>query len=216
MKTMELKGSARETLGTKDAKKLRQAGRVPGVLYTGAENIHFYIDEIPLGKAIYTPETYRIKLDISGKGYDTVIKDIQFHPITDKITHIDFIQLYEDKAAEITLPVIVTGSAEGVKAGGRLVIGRRNLKVRALPKHLPESIILNVDALKIGDSIKVEDIQISGLALVEAPNVVVVAVKTARAVVEETPVAAAATAAATPTAGAEAKKEEPKKAEGKK
>jgi len=181
MKTASLSGSLRENVGKKDADTLRKNGRVPGVLYGGKEQIHFHVDNIELEKLVYTPDAYRFDFEVDGKTYPTIIKDMQFHPVTDKIQHMDMLQLFDDKPVTVELPVRTTGNSIGVRNGGRLAISFRKLKVRGLPNALPEAIVADITNLKIGDAARVKDLSIEGCEILAAENAVVVDVKRTRA-----------------------------------
>lgn len=181
MKTASLSGSLRENVGKKDADTLRKNGRVPGVLYGGKEQIHFHVDNIELEKLVYTPDAYRFDFEVDGKTYPTIIKDMQFHPVNDKIQHMDMLQLFDDKPVTVELPVRTTGNSIGVRNGGRLAISYRSLKVRGLPNDLPEAIVADITNLKIGDAARVKDLSIEGCEILAAENAVVVDVKRTRA-----------------------------------
>ncbi|MDG1159176.1 MAG: 50S ribosomal protein L25/general stress protein Ctc [Flavobacteriales bacterium] len=181
MKTASLSGSLRENVGKKDADTLRKNGRVPGVLYGGEEQIHFHVDNIALEKLVYTPDAYRFDFEVNGKTYPTIIKDMQFHPVNDKIQHMDMLQLFDDKPVTVELPVRTSGNSIGVRNGGRLAISYRSLKVRGLPNDLPEAIVADITNLKIGDAARVKDLSIEGCEILAAENAVVVDVKRTRA-----------------------------------
>jgi len=138
MKTIELKAAVRQAVGKKDAKKLRVAKQIPCVLYGGETNVHFSGDEKEFSKIVYTPDVYLVDMDVEGKIYKALMLDIQFHPVTDKILHIDFLQVYDDKPIVAKIPVLLEGFAKGVKAGGKLSLMNRALKVKGLHKDLPD------------------------------------------------------------------------------
>ncbi|MCB6973314.1 MULTISPECIES: 50S ribosomal protein L25/general stress protein Ctc [Butyricimonas] len=181
MQVFELKGEVRNDLGKKATKAVRNEEKVPCVLYGGEANVHFAVRDRDLKKLLYTPNVYLVKLVLEGKTYDAVMRDIQFHPVTDKVLHIDFYQTFEDKPVVIEVPVKTTGHAAGVQAGGKLVLITRKLKVKALPKDMPDEITLDVTSLGVGKSIKVQDINIEGIDIVNAKSVVVAQVKLTRA-----------------------------------
>ncbi len=162
MQTLEFKVSKRDTLGKKNTKALRREGLVPCVLYGGEENIHFKISAKEMRKLTDTPKTFLANLDIDGTKYNAFLQDAQYHPVTDEAQHFDFIQIFEDKAIKIDLPVKIVGFAEGVKIGGILIKEKRYVKVLALAKNLPEDLEIDVTSLKIGDSVKVLDLEIEG------------------------------------------------------
>ena len=148
MRTFELKALKREGVGRKLSKKSRKANYIPCVLYgKGSENVFFTTFENEVKKLVYTPLVYTVKLDVDGEKYDAILQDIQYHPVTEKIQHIDFIRIYEDKKVDIEVPVKLHGFAIGVKEGGKLTQIRRKLKVRGFMKDLPDVINLNIDDL---------------------------------------------------------------------
>lgn len=181
MKTFELKGELRNDLGKKASKSLRTEERVPCVIYGGTENIHFSVIAKDLSKLLYTPEVYIVKVNLGSKACNVVLREIQLHPVTDKVLHVDFYQIFEDKAVVMEVPVKTEGFAEGVKAGGKLALVTRKLKVKALPKHLPGELVLNVETLGLGKSVKVKDLSFENFEIVNAKEVVVVQIKLTRA-----------------------------------
>lgn len=184
MKSVSLSGNKRTERGTTAARALRREEKVPCVIYGGKENIHFTVDEIPFSKIIHTPEVYFIDLDIDGTAVKAIIKDVQFHPVSDRPIHVDFLEVSEDKAVNVNIPVKIVGTSKGVLNGGKLRMVTRRLKVNGLPSALPESIELDITPLKIGQSIKVGAIEIDGLKFLDSANAVVVAVKTSRVAVQ--------------------------------
>ena len=181
MEKIELKSSKREDIGKKATKALRKEDKVPGVLYGGKEVKHFVIEEKQLNALVYTPNVYIINLDIDGEQVEAILQDIQFHPVSDKILHVDFLQIFEDKPVVIEIPVTLNGFAEGVRAGGRLSLEQRKLRVKALPANLPDTLDINIDHLKLGDSVQVGSLEFENLELLNAKNSVVAAVKLTRA-----------------------------------
>ncbi len=181
MKLLDIKCSLREAVGKKDSRKLRKQGMVPCVIYGGGENIHFLAPENDFRHLVYTPNAYLVKLEISGKIYDAVLHDIQFHPVTDKILHIDFYQVFKDKPVSIYIPVQLNGVPEGVKQGGKLALESRRLKSRALPDDLPDILQINVSGIGLGKSIKVGDLDFPGIQILDPANQVVASVKLTRA-----------------------------------
>ena len=180
MKSVSISGSSRTNVGKKDAKSLRNAGMVPCVLYGGKDQKSFsvkYNDLLPL---VYTPEVLTVDLNIDGSNYKALMQEIQFHVINDKIIHIDFLEMFDNKPVVIDIPVHTTGNSIGVKAGGKLTLNVRKLKVRALPANLPDSIEIKIDDLDIGKSIRVNEIPVENIELLDTPNMVVVTVKATR------------------------------------
>lgn len=182
MKTFELKGKVREDLGKKATKAVRVEEAVPCVLYGGEKNTHFTATSSDLRKLIYSPDVFLVNLDIDGKASKAIIKDLQFHPVTDKVLHIDFLEVSEKKPVVVEIPVKLTGLAEGVRAGGKLSLEMRKLKVKGIYTQIPESITVDVTSLGLGKSIQVGAVQAgSGLELLNAKNAVVAQVKLTRA-----------------------------------
>ncbi len=210
MKTVSLSGSLRENVGKKDAKKHRKEGNVPCVMYGGKEQVHFVASDKAFRKLIFTPEVYIFSLDIAGKTYNTIIQEIQYHPVSDNILHIDFLEVLPEKPVSIGVPVKVTGTAPGVLKGGKLILKTRKLKIQALLQYLPDDITVSIDPLDIGDSIKVKDLVHENITFLDPPNTVVITVRTARVLVEETPGAEGAAVEGAPVEGEKAKEAEKK------
>lgn len=181
MKTASLSGSPREGVGKKDAAELRTKGQVPGVLYGGTEQVHFHVNEIQLNKLVFTPETYRLNFEIGGNTHDCVIQDIQFHPVTDRIVHIDLLLVTSDKPIRIKLPVRTTGTSIGVRNGGRLHVVYRRLPVLGLADQIPEDVSLDISELKIGDSLRVADLSVEGCTIPLNESAVVLGIRRTRA-----------------------------------
>ncbi len=180
MKTVSLSGSLRGDVGSKDAKALRKEGQVPGVVYGNGENIHFHVKETDLNKLVFTPEVHFVNIELDGKEHKAIFKEIQFHPVTDRITHFDLLAVTEDKLVSIALPVKLTGNSPGVLNGGKLRQNYRKIKVKALAKDLPEFITLDISKLKIGMSIRLGEIDIPNVTLVGDMRDVAVSIKTSR------------------------------------
>lgn len=181
MKTFELEGTLRTDLGKKATKAIRATGAVPCEIYGMGENIHFTCTNSNLRKLIYTPEVYIVNLDIDGKKVQAIIKDLQFHPVSDQVLHIDFMQIDENHPITIEIPVRLEGLAVGVRAGGKLSLDKRKLRVKALYKFIPEQLVVNVENLDLGKTIQVRALQFENLELLNAPNAVVCTVKLTRA-----------------------------------
>ncbi|MDR1633035.1 MAG: 50S ribosomal protein L25/general stress protein Ctc [Dysgonamonadaceae bacterium] len=181
MKLFELKGSKRESTGKKAAKAYRRESIIPCVLYGGEEVVHFTVTKDSVRKLIYTPEVRIVDLTIEGKNCKAILKATQFHPVSDELLHADFFQIFEDKPVEIEIPVELVGLAEGVKAGGKLSLEMRKLKVKGLYKNFPEKLTINIEKLDLGKTIQVGDIHFENLELLNAKNNVVVVVKSTRA-----------------------------------
>lgn len=181
MKTLELKGSLRKDLGKKATKALRRAELVPCELYGGEANIHFAMQEKDLNKLLYTPDVYIVKFDVEGTAFSCVIRDVQFHATNDRPLHVDFFQVYEDKAFEVELPIKVEGFARGIQSGGKLAVITRKLKVKALMADLPENLPIQVSDLDLGKSIQIGELDFENLELLNSKHAVVVQVKLTRA-----------------------------------
>ena len=180
MKSVSISAEKRVDLGKKEAKALRAAGKVPCVVY-GGENIqHFSATEIAFNNLVYTPNVYTVAIDIEGNTVNALIKDIQFHPVTDRIIHVDFIELTPGKEVNTEIPVVINGNAIGVRNGGKLRKTLRKLSVRSTPENLPDAITLDITDMKIGEKIYVRDIDADKFDILTSGNAVVVAVKTAR------------------------------------
>jgi len=181
MKTFELKGTVRTDLGKKATKAERVVDNIPAVLYGGKENVHFTTTVSDVRKLVYSPEVFVVNLDIDGKKTKAIMKALQFHPVSDKVLHIDFLQLIEDKPVTVELPVKLEGLAEGVKAGGKLALEMRKLKVKGLYTQIPENIVIDVTELGLGKSIQVAKVSVDKLEILNAKNAVVAQVKLTRA-----------------------------------
>jgi large subunit ribosomal protein L25 len=215
MKTIEIKGSFRKELGKKSTKLLRKEDNVPCVIYGKEKNIHFHAHENSFKNLVYTHEAHLVKLSLDDKEYKTVLKDMQFHPVSDKILHADFIEIFDNKPVIISIPVKVLGDSVGVIAGGKLSIRRRTLKVKGLAPDLPEFLPVDITDLKIHQSVKVGDLSFPKIELLDPKISTVLSVATSRVVqkteeetlAEEAAATAATEAAAAATAPAEEKKE---------
>ena len=185
MKTLAISVKSRENVGKSNTRALRNQGNVPCVLYGGEKQVTFYAHENDFRKLVYTPDTFVVELSINGNVTKAIMQDIQFHPVTDKILHIDFLEVFDNKAITVAIPVILNGTAIGVKNGGNLMFRRSKIITKGLVANLPNSIELNIEHLKIGMFTYIKDINIEGCELVAPGNSVVVGVKTARAAIEE-------------------------------
>ena len=195
MKTIEIKGSLRTELGKKSSKQIRKTGNVPCVIYRKEGNIHFHATELSFKNLVYTHEAHLIKFTIDNEEVRAVLKDIQFHPVSDRIIHADFIEVFEDKPVIISVPIQVTGDSVGVIAGGKLSIKKRNLKVKGLPGNLPEFLAIDITDLKIHDGIKVGDLSFDKIELLDPKKLMVLTIATSR-VAQKTDEEVAAEAAA--------------------
>ena len=186
MRTIDVKGTAR-TIAERSSeqaralKAIRKNNGVPCVLYGAGENVHFTVTTDGLRNLVYTPHIYVVNLDIDGKVVTAIMKDIQFHPVKDTILHVDFLQISEEKPIVMEVPVQLEGLAEGVKAGGKLQLQMRKLKVKALYTNIPERLVINVSHLGLGKAIQVKELAFENLELLNAKDAVVCAVKLTRA-----------------------------------
>ena len=181
MKSLEIKGILREAVGKSNSRKLRSKNMVPCVLYGGKKNIHFTAHENTFRKIVYTPNVYLIKLIIDDKEYNTIMQDIQFHPVTDKILHIDFLEIFEDKKVKIEIPSQLNGFAEGVKEGGKLQFEHRKLKVWGFIKNIPDILEIDITNIGLGKGIQVGELSFENLELLDPQNTVIASVKLTRA-----------------------------------
>ena len=185
MKTLAINVKERGNVGKTNTRALRNQGNVPCVLYGGEKQVTFYAHENDFRKLVYTPDTFVVELNIDGTVTKAIMQDIQFHPVTDKILHIDFLEVFDNKAITVSIPVNLNGTAIGVKNGGNLMFRRSKIITKGLVANLPNSIELNIEHLNIGMFTYIKDITVEGCELIAPGNSVVVGVKTARAVVEE-------------------------------
>lgn len=181
MKSITISGSLRENVGKRDAKQLRYDGLVPAVLYGGATQTHFAVSVTDLKAVVYTPVVHFIDLDIAGKKAQAIIKDMQFHPLTEEIIHVDFMELDAKKPVVIQIPVRLTGTSPGVKTGGKLVQKLRKLSVKALPKDHVDNIDVSIATLEVGKSVRVRDLSFDKLVITNAAEDTIVSVTTSRA-----------------------------------
>ncbi len=184
MKTVKLSGSLRSNVGRADAKQLREQGKIPCVIYGGTEQIHFSAEEKSFKNIIYTPDVCQVEVEVEGKSYRTILQEAQYHRLTDRLIHADFLEIIDGKPLTMNIPVKTIGTAEGVRAGGKLTIKLRKLKARGLANKLPDTIDINIEKLAIGKSVTVGEISIEGVELLNAKNVSVVSVDTTRAVAQ--------------------------------
>jgi len=186
MKSITINGSQREGVGKKAAKALRNAGQVPCVLYGGDKPVHFAAAELAFSKLVYTPNAHTVVINLeSGETFSAVLQDIQFHPVTDRILHVDFYQLFDDKEIALDIPVNLVGNSRGVKNGGILRRNNRKLRVKALPANLPDFIEVDITPLKIGDKVAVSELANEKYSFLHTDNTVVCQIKTSRTAVAE-------------------------------
>ena len=185
MKSITINGLERESVGKVATKALRNAGKVPCVVYGGDHAIHFSADELAFKDLVYTPEVHTVVIALdNGAKIECVLQDIQFHPVTDRILHIDFYQLFDDKEIALNIPVNLTGNSVGVKNGGVLRKNNRKLRVKALPTNLPDFIEIDITPMKIGSKFYVRDLEQDKYRFLHTDNTVVCQIKTARAAIQ--------------------------------
>jgi len=186
MKTLAINVKEREKVGKSNTRALRNQGNVPCVLYGGEKQVTFYAHENDFRKLVYTPDVFVVELNIDGNKFRAIMQDIQFHPVSEKILHIDFLQVFDEKPVTVSIPVILEGIAEGVRNGGNLMFRRNKIITKGLVANLPDAIKINIEHLKIGMFTYIKDLDIEGCEFLAPGNSVVVGVKTARAAIEET------------------------------
>jgi large subunit ribosomal protein L25 len=181
MKSITIKGSERENVGKKATKAVRDAGMVPCVIYGGNQPVHFVADERAFKDLVYTPNAHTVVVELNGTSTNVIMQDIQFHPVSDKILHIDFFQLSDDKEIVMEVPVKITGTSPGVLLGGVLRLNQRRLKVKALPKNLPDFIEASISELEMGNKLYVTKLATNNFKLMHPDNTVVCQVRISRA-----------------------------------
>ena len=182
MKTVSMSGSLRANVGKKDAKMNRANGKVPCVIYGGKEELHFAIESKVLDTIIFTPYTFLVDLDIDGKKLTATLQDVQYHPVTNSTLHADFLQVTAGKPIIVSLPIRIEGNSPGVLRGGKLGKKFRKLKVKGLAENMPEEIVISISKLEIEDTIKMSDIKIPNIEILEVMSNLVVTVASTRAV----------------------------------
>ena len=185
MKSLAISVKSRENVGKSNTRALRNQGNVPCVLYGGEKQVCFYAHENDFRKLVYTPDVFVVELSINGEKKRAIMQDIQFHPVTEKILHIDFLEVFDDKPIVVSVPVILNGLAVGVRNGGNLMFRRRKIITKGLVNNLPDSIEIDIEHLEIGQFIYIKDLSVEGCQFLAPESSVVVGVKTARAAIEE-------------------------------
>ena len=180
MKSITIKGSKRESVGKVATKALRNAGMVPCVIYGGKTPIHFSAEEKAFKNLVFTPNVYTASLDVDGQKVEAILQDIQFHPVTDRIIHVDFYQTFDDKEITMNIPVRLVGTSPGVLNGGSLRFTNRKLRVKALPANLPDFVSADISGLKIGSKLLISSIVNDAYTFMHPENTVVVQVRTSR------------------------------------
>ena len=180
MKSITIKGQERESVGKKATKALRDAGMVPCVIYGGKQPVHFAAEEKAFKSLVYTPNAHTVVVDLNGKTTDAILQDIQFHPVSDKIIHIDFYQLFDDKEITMNIPVVLVGKSKGVAIGGALRHNVRKMKVKALPANLPDFIEADITELEIGNKLYITSLKNEKYTILHPDNTVVAQVRMSR------------------------------------
>jgi large subunit ribosomal protein L25 len=181
MKTIAISGSPRENVGKRDAKELRYEGKVPAVLYGGKEQQHLAVVIADLRDVIYTPEVNFVEIDVNGTKTKAIVKDTQYHPLTDVLMHIDFLQLFDEKEIVMEIPVKLTGTSPGVKMGGKLIQKLRKLRVKALPANMPQNVEVSLEKLEVGSLFRVRDLKGDKYVITNTPEDTIVSVAMSRA-----------------------------------
>ena len=181
MKKIEIKATKRGQFGKKESKRIRREEQVPCVVYGGGDTVHFSVITKDLKPLIYTPHSHVVELDIEGTKELAVLREVQYHPVREQILHIDFFRVIPGKPVTIELPVALTGSSEGVKQGGKLILNKRKLTVSGLLEKLPDELTIDISALELGKSIFVGDLKFDGLTLLTPASTAVCAVRSTRA-----------------------------------
>ncbi|MDR2273959.1 MAG: 50S ribosomal protein L25 [Sphingobacterium sp.] len=181
MKSIAISGSVRQNVGKRDAKELRYQGLVPAVLYGGKEQTALSVSAADLKPVLYTADVVIVELNIDGQTKRAIVQDAQFHPLTDLVTHIDFLELFDDKEVSLNIPIKLTGTSPGVKMGGKLVQKLRNLRVKALPGNLPQEIEVPMESLEVGKSYRVAQVQLENAKVLNNSDDTIVSVIMSRA-----------------------------------
>ncbi len=181
MKTVEIVGYKRANLGKSESKRLREEGMIPGVLYGGEEQVHFYAPAILFRELVYTDKAHFAKINIEGTEYDAILQDIQFHPVSEAIIHVDFLQLFKGKHIKMDIPVQPIGVPPGIQQGGKLIKKLRFITVKALPKDMPEYIEVDVSKLGLGKSVKVGELTAENYEILNSPLVTIMGIEIPRA-----------------------------------
>ena len=181
MQSITIVGSQRESVGKAASKALRNAGQVPCVLYGGDNAVHFSADALAFSKLVYTPSVYTATIELGGKTYNAILQDIQFDPVTDKILHIDFYQLHDDKEITIEVPIRIEGTSPGIMAGGSLRVVNRKLKIKALPANLPDFVPVDISWMEMGNRFYITKVEQENYKIMHPENTVVCQVRISRA-----------------------------------
>lgn len=208
MNTFTLEGQKREKMGSRASKALRKAGSIPCVLYGGGENIHFSVTQMQVRDLVYSPKFYKVNLTVDGVSKEAILKDLQFNPVTDRLEHLDFLELDASRPVTVDLPIELTGLATGVREGGALVTKLRRLKVKTLPQHLIDRVEVAVDDLELGKSIKVDVLDLPNIEIMSSKNIPIASCEIPRSLRSEQSEEEAVVAEGEKTEGEEAPAEE--------
>ncbi|MFM8591291.1 MAG: 50S ribosomal protein L25 [Sphingomonadales bacterium] len=204
MNTITIEGQLRTGFGKTATRQLRSQEMVPGVIYGGAQEVNFYAPAAAFKNLVYTPSFQIAEVKIDGKMYKTILKDLQFDKVNDQLTHVDLLELVEDKKVIANIPLKFVGASKGVKDGGKLITKMKSLKVKTFPKHLREQIEVSIDNLELNGNIRVEDVQISEYEILNSPRIPIASVVLTRQLKQEEATAPAAGAAPAAAAAAPA------------
>ena len=185
MKTITIEGQLRTEMGKKATRQLRSQEMVPGVIYGGATEVNFSASAKAFKSIVYTSEFQKAEITVEGKKYVCILKDLQFDKVSDALLHLDFLELVEDKKVIATLPLHLSGAPAGVKAGGKLVVKMKTLKVKALPKDLRESIVLDISNLQLNENIRVEDVKAENMEILNSPRIPIASIVMTRQLKQE-------------------------------
>ena len=202
MKSITIEGQLRTELGKKATRQLRFQEMVPGVIYGGAKEVNFFTSAKALKSLVYTSEFQLAEVKLDGKTYTTILKDLQFDKVSDALNHVDLMELVDDKKVIANLPLKFTGAAAGVKAGGKLVLKMKAIKVKTLPKYLKETIEVDITNLELNGNIRVQDIKADNMEVLNSPRISVASVVMTRQLKQEEAAAPATGAAKTAAAPA--------------
>jgi large subunit ribosomal protein L25 len=185
MKSITIEGQLRTETGKKATRQVRSQGLVPGVIYGGAQEVNFAAPVLAFKPLLYTPEFQVAEINVSGNVYRCILKDIQLNKVSDEVDHLDFLELVEDKPVVATLPIKFTGVSVGVKEGGKFVAKMKNVKVKTLPKYLTENIEVDITSLDINGNIRVEDVQVENVEILNSPRIPIASVVMTRQLKQE-------------------------------
>jgi len=204
MKTITIEGQIRTEFGKAATRQLRSEEKVPAVIYGGAKEINFSAPASAFKSIVYTPEFMLAEINVEGKSYKCVLKDIQFGKVSDQLIHVDFLELVGDKKVSVNIPLKFTGVPAGVKEGGKLMVKMKSLKVKTLPEHLLENIEMDLTDLKLNENVRVQDVKAANMEILNSPRIPVASVTMTRQLKQEEAKAVPGEAAAAPAAKAEA------------